>query len=184
LLQFFTLLPKPFPIPILVVQHMPPKFTTLLAASIRESTGHDCREARPGDELISGRVLIAPGDFHMRIGRTSDGKTGRIELNQEPPENWCRPAVDPLFRSAAEFFGSRVLAMVLTGMGEDGRRGCEQVHSKGGQIFVQDEASSVVWGMPGAVARAGLAREILPLAELVSRATLALSLRNRTAGQS
>jgi two-component system chemotaxis response regulator CheB len=171
LLQFFTQLPKPFPAPILIVQHMPPKFTALLAASIRDTTGHDCREARSGDEVISGRVLLAPGDFHMVVQRNLDAKGFRVELNQNPPENWCRPAVDPLFRSAADCFGSQILALVLTGMGEDGRRGCEQVHAKGGAIYVQDEASSVVWGMPGAVAKAGLARELLPISELVSRAT-------------
>jgi len=171
LLQFFTLLPKPFPVPILVVQHMPPNFTTLLATSIRETTGHDCREARPGDEVISGRVLLAPGDYHMVIQKNAEAKGLRVELNQNAPENWCRPAVDPLFRSAAECFGSQIMALVLTGMGEDGKRGCEHIHAKGGAIYVQDEASSVVWGMPGAVAKAGLSRENLPIPDLVSRVT-------------
>jgi two-component system chemotaxis response regulator CheB len=148
---------------------MPPKFTTLLAASIRDTTGHDCREARDGDALVPGQVLLAPGDFHMEIRRLEG--VLRVSLNQNPPENWCRPAVDPLFRSAAETLGSKVFAVVLTGMGEDGRRGAQAISEKSGAVYVQDEASSVVWGMPGAVARAGLAREILPIPELVSRAT-------------
>ena len=171
LLRFFSLLPKPFNVPVLVVQHMPPRFTTLLAASISDTTGHECREAVDGDSLLPGRILLAPGDYHLQMKRAVDGKGISVVLNQNPPENWCRPAVDPLFRSAAELFGPRVLAMVLTGMGEDGRRGCESVHARGGKIFVQDEASCVVWGMPGAVARAGLALEVLPIPDLVSRAT-------------
>jgi len=167
--KFFSLLPKPVPVPVLIVQHMPPKFTTLLAASIRETTGHECREAKDGDVLQAGQVLLAPGDYHMELKRSDGGL--KVSLNQNPAENWCRPAVDPLFRSAAETLGSRVFAVVLTGMGEDGRRGAQVISDKGGAIYVQDEASSVVWGMPGAVARAGLAREVLPIPELVSRAT-------------
>ncbi len=173
LLKLFSLLPKPLRLPVLIAQHMPPRFTTLLAASIAEATGHPCREAADGDVLVPGQILMAPGDFHLQVKRSPESKLIKVELNQNPPENWCRPAVDPLFRSAAECFGSRLLALVLTGMGEDGRRGAEAIRQCGGVVLAQDEASSVVWGMPGAVARAGIASEVLSIAGLASRVTRA-----------
>src|SRR5262249_51413525 len=129
-------------------------------------------EGRSGGPLRPGHVWIAPGDFHMAIVR--DVGQARVLLHQDPPENSCRPAADVLFRSVAQVFGAGALAVGLTGMGQDGLRGCEAVRAAGGQVIVQDEATSVVWGMPGFVARAGLADRVLPLSliapELVRRA--------------
>jgi two-component system chemotaxis response regulator CheB len=153
-----------FPIPILIVQHIAPLFTRLLVdrldkeCHIRVSLGID------NEALEAGHAWLAPGGLHMTVQRRKDAV--RIQTQQGPPENSCRPAVDVLFRSAAEVYGPHVLAVVLTGMGQDGHRGCERIRDAGGQIFVQDEASSVVWGMPGFVANAGLADKILPLQRL------------------
>ena len=173
LAEVFRALPADLPVPILIVQHMPPMFTRLLAERLTATAKVPVDEAAAGAVAQPGRGLIAPGNFHMTVAR--DGTRVRAILNQEPPENSCRPAADPLFRSAAKVYGSGVLAVVLTGMGQDGLRGCEAVRAAGGQILAQDEASSVVWGMPGAVARAGLADRVLPLAlvgaEIVRRAT-------------
>src|SRR5262249_9362428 len=119
------------------------------------------QEGRPGGVLQPGHAWIAPGDHHMIVVR--DGLQARVMLNQEPPENSCRPAVDVLLRSVANTFGPNSLTVILTGLGQDGLRGCEAVREAGGQILVQDEATSVVWGMPGHVARAGLADRVLPL---------------------
>jgi two-component system, chemotaxis family, protein-glutamate methylesterase/glutaminase len=171
LADIFSALPADLPVPLLIVQHMPPMFTRLLAERLTANSKVQVAEATSGTAVQPGRALVAPGDFHMVLAR--DGTQVRTLLHQEPPENSCRPAADPLFRSAAKVYGSGVLAVVLTGMGQDGLRGCEQVRAAGGQIIVQDEASSVVWGMPGFVARAGLADRILPLSlvanELVRR---------------
>jgi two-component system chemotaxis response regulator CheB len=152
------------PVPVLVVQHMPPTFTRLLADRLSHMRGGRVEEATAGTIAQPGTIYIAPGDFHMTIER----REGKVVLNlsKEPPENSCRPAVDPLFRSVAAVFGSKAVAVVLTGMGRDGTSGCEHLRQAGAQILVQDEATSVVWGMPGLVARKGLADEILPLAEL------------------
>jgi two-component system chemotaxis response regulator CheB len=149
------------PVPVLIVQHMPAMFTKLLAERLNSQCKLRCREAVEGDVIQPGVIYIAPGDFHMTIQRR--GVTPTIALNQDPPENSCRPAVDVLFRSAASLYGPHLLGVVLTGMGQDGLRGCEDIAERGGRIFVQDEASSVVWGMPGFVARAGLAQKVLPL---------------------
>jgi two-component system chemotaxis response regulator CheB len=146
------------------VQHMPPTFTRLLAERLSNLRGGKVEEAVAGTAIQPGHVYIAPGDFHMTVARR-DGKLV-LELSQDPPENSCRPAVDPLFRSVAEHFGNRAVAAVLTGMGRDGANGCEHLRDRGAQILVQDEASSVVWGMPGLVARKGLADEVLPLPQL------------------
>jgi two-component system, chemotaxis family, protein-glutamate methylesterase/glutaminase len=162
LAEVFRALPADLPVPILIVQHMPPMFTRMLAERLAANGKVPVEEATSGIALRPGRAWIAPGDFHMTIVR--DGLQVRTSLNQEPPENSCRPAVDPLFRSVAKVFGPNCLAVVLTGMGQDGKRGCEAIREKGGQVVVQDEATSVVWGMPGAVARAGLADKALPLA--------------------
>lgn len=153
-------LPGDMPVPVLVVQHMPPLFTRLLAERLNRG-GVPVREAGQGDALEPGHVYLAPGNYHMGLGRS--GSSLRVQLNQGPPENSCRPAVDVLFRSAAEYQGAHVLGVVLTGMGQDGLRGAQRISEAGGQIFVQDEATSVVWGMPGAVASAGLAERVLPL---------------------
>ena len=152
------------PVPVLIVQHMPPTFTKLLADRLAKLRGGAVEEAVAGMTVEPGCVYIAPGDHHMVIER----REGRVEilLNKEPPENSCRPAVDPLFRSVAATYGARALGVVLTGMGNDGGVGCEHLHDHGAQILIQDEASSVVWGMPGLVARKGLADGVLPLKEL------------------
>jgi two-component system chemotaxis response regulator CheB len=154
-------LPPKLRVPVLVVQHMPPLFTRLLAERLDAQTPLDVREAGPGDPIIAGRVYIAPGDFHMRAVR---GKCGaEVSLDQAPPLNSCRPAVDALFASVADLYGAAATGAVLTGMGQDGLEGARQLKSKGATVIVQDEASSVVWGMPGAVAGAGLADQIVPL---------------------
>jgi two-component system chemotaxis response regulator CheB len=174
LAEIFPLLPPDFPVPIVIVQHMPPMFTRLLAERLTAQCPLKVHEATAGATLQPGQAYIAPGDHHMLVVR--DGAQRRLMLNQEPPENSCRPAVDPLFRSVAQAFGAQSLAVVLTGMGQDGLRGCQMLREAGGQILAQDEASSVVWGMPGAVARAGLADRILPLSlipnEIVRRVRL------------
>lgn len=157
----FSKLPRDLPVPIVLAQHMPPMFTRLLAERLTSKFAIPVSEGTPGAVLRPGQAYIAPGDHHMIVVR--EGTQTRIQLNQEPPENSCRPAVDVLFRSVAKTHGGNVLAVVLTGMGQDGLRGCELIREAGGQVLVQDEASSVVWGMPGSVARAGLADKILPL---------------------
>ena len=150
-----------FPVPIVIVQHMPPIFTKLLAERLAARAHIAVAEGQLADALVPGGAWIAPGDFHLAVKR--DGEAVRLVTHQHPPENSCRPAVDVLFRSVAEVYGSHVLAVVMTGMGQDGVRGCAEIQAAGGQILVQDEASSVVWGMPGFVARAGLADKIVPL---------------------
>ncbi|MFO0556243.1 MAG: chemotaxis response regulator protein-glutamate methylesterase [Polyangiaceae bacterium] len=157
-------LPASLRVPVLIVQHMPPVFTKMFAERLTTACPLRVKEATAGDRLISGQVLVAPGDYHMRLYR--DGISTRIVLDQSEPENSCRPAVDVLFRSAAAVFGPATLAVVLTGMGTDGVRGCELVREHGGSVIVQDAATSVVWGMPGLVAKAGLANAVLPLAEI------------------
>ncbi len=161
LMPFF---PANLAVPMLIVQHMPPIFTKLLAERLASKSRIPMQEARPGQTLEPGTAWLAPGDFHMVIERS--GVEIRIRTNKEPPENSCRPAVDTLFRSVAAVYGPATLAVVMTGMGQDGLRGCETIRSVGGQIIVQDEATSVVWGMPGFVARAGLADRIVPLCQL------------------
>ena len=150
--------------PILIVQHMPATFTPVFAEKIESAIGKRCREAVDGDVLAPGCVYLAPGDYHMRIARSPAGRI--VTLDKTPPVNFCRPAADPLFESAAAAFGNRVLAVVLTGMGHDGRDGAGHIVKAGGRVLVQDEASSVGGGMPGAVAQAGLAEAIKPLSDL------------------
>ncbi len=164
LTAFFKKLPKDIPFPIVVVQHMPPTFTRMLAERIEADCGIRCIEVTAESALTPGTIHIAPGDHHLLI--TGSPGHPRLVLNQDPPENFCRPAVDPLFRSAARVFGSTTLAVVLTGMGDDGAKGAVEVARTGGRVLVQDEATSVVWGMPGAVVRAGVAQQILPLEDL------------------
>ncbi|MBR8836208.1 MAG: chemotaxis response regulator protein-glutamate methylesterase [Stigonema ocellatum SAG 48.90 = DSM 106950] len=154
-------LPKDFPVPILIVQHMPPMFTKLLAEQLSAKSQIQVYEAVPETVLKPGCAWIAPGGFHMVVEQ--DGTVVRIATHQAPPENSCRPSVDVLFRSVAKVYGAKTLAVVLTGMGQDGLRGCECIRQVGGQILAQDEASSVVWGMPGFVANAGLADQIVSL---------------------
>jgi two-component system chemotaxis response regulator CheB len=154
-------LPADFPVPILIVQHMPPLFTKLLADRLSAKAAIGVSEAAQGDEITARHAWLAPGDHHMQVARVATRV--RVTLHQEAPENSCRPAVDPLFRSVADTYGPHVLGVVLTGMGQDGLRGCQAIRAAGGQVIVQDEASSVVWGMPGYVAEAGLADRVLPL---------------------
>jgi two-component system, chemotaxis family, protein-glutamate methylesterase/glutaminase len=150
--------------PVLIVQHMPAMFTAILADHLAKASRADVREAKDGDVLAPGAFLIAPGDHHMVI----EERAGRrfVTLNQSPPINFCRPAVDPLFQSAARITGGRVLGCVLTGMGSDGRSGADAIVKAGGAVIVQDEPTSIVWGMPGAVANAGLAASIKPLRDI------------------
>lgn len=157
-------IPAAFPAPILVVQHMPPIFTTHLAERLNQLSNIHVREASEGDSIEPGGAWIAPGNFHLTLRR--QGAHLKAALNQDRLENSCRPAVDVLFRSASELFGPNVLAVVMTGMGQDGQRGCEAVRQAGGRVLVQDEASSVVWGMPGSVANAGLANYVVPLPKI------------------
>ena len=146
-------------VPVVITQHMPPTFTAILAETLSRNTGLVCAEAKTGDMLKPGHVYIAPGDYHMLI----KGRNGPIELTQTAPENFCRPAVDPMLRSISAAFGPAMLSVILTGMGSDGCEGARVVAAGGGTILVQDEATSVVWGMPAAVAHAGLASGIFPL---------------------
>ena len=164
LAELFAALPADFPVPILVVQHMPPMFTQMLAERLTKNSKIKTVEAKTGMELEPGRAWIAPGDHHLVVVR--DAVRTRTKVHQDPPENACRPAVDPLLRSVASVYGANCLAIILTGMGQDGLRGCEAIRTAGGQILAQDEATSVVWGMPGYVARAGLADKVLPLSLL------------------
>jgi two-component system chemotaxis response regulator CheB len=161
LAQVLPKLPANLPVPVLVVQHMPPVFTRQFAQRLDRLSGLRVVEATDGSPLLPGTVHLAPGDHHLVVRSTARGlHTG---LNQGPPENFCRPAVDPLFRSAVAAYDGAVLAVVLTGMGSDGRNGAAEIRAAGGTVVVQDQATSIVWGMPGAIASAGLADEVLPL---------------------
>lgn len=164
LAAFLGGLPKDFPLPTLIVQHMPPLFTSLLAQRLARDTNRPCVEAVDGLRIEGGTTYVAPGDHHMLVA-TADG-VPYIRLTSDPPENFCRPAADPMFRTAAAAFGPTLVAVVLTGMGEDGCAGIADVVRRGGHVAVQDESTSVVWGMPGAVANAGLAHAVLPLPDL------------------
>jgi two-component system chemotaxis response regulator CheB len=161
LAEVFRKLPADFAVPMVIVQHMPPMFTRLLAERLAAEFRIPVQEGGPKSVLQPGQVYIAPGDYHMTVAR--EGNQVCTRLDQDPPENSCRPAADVLFRSVAKVYGRNALAVVLTGMGQDGLRGCEAIREAGGQVLVQDEATSVVWGMPGSVARAGLADRVLPI---------------------
>lgn len=163
---FLSDLPGDLGIPIVLVQHMPEGFTRLLADRLNVKTPFGAMEAKGGEVLVPNCIYIAPGDRHLQVERHHEGI--RLQTNLGPPENSCRPAVDVLFRSLAEVYGDATLAVVLTGMGQDGMLGAERIVKAGGRVVVQDEASSVVWGMPGAVARAGLADRVLPLDALAA----------------
>jgi two-component system chemotaxis response regulator CheB len=175
-------LPATFPVPIVIAQHMPAIFTSLLAARLSAKSALPVRECVSGQPLTPGCVIIVPGDFHMVISE-EDGRV-ILKTHQGPKENFCRPSVDVLFHSIARVFAARSLAVVLTGMGQDGLKGCETLRSLGARIYLQDEASSVVWGMPGFVARSGLADKILPLdqmgAEIVRATTMQIAARTQS----
>ncbi|MGE0814075.1 MAG: chemotaxis response regulator protein-glutamate methylesterase [Vicinamibacterales bacterium] len=175
LAELLPALPANLPVPIVITQHMPPMFTRLLADRLDAQSAIEVVEGQAGMRLKPGTAYIAPGDYHMVLERVATGTV--LALNQDPPENSCRPAVDVMFRSAVELHHGAVLGVILTGMGQDGLRGCELLRDAGGQVIAQDEASSVVWGMPGFVARAGLADRVLPLnmiaGDIVRRLTAA-----------
>jgi two-component system chemotaxis response regulator CheB len=150
--------------PIFITQHMPATFTTILAEHVGSASGYPSAEAVDGEPVRPGRIYIAPGDFHMTI----EGGQGQnvVRLNKGPPENFCRPSVDPMLRSLSAVYGERVFCAILTGMGHDGLAGSEAVVAAGGTVIAQDQSTSVVWGMPGAVATAGLCSAVLPLDEI------------------
>lgn len=164
LLTMLGALPPSVDCPIVIAQHMPATFTAVLAQHIARASGRPSVEAREGMEVKPGSICLAPGDFHLRIAREG----GRViaHLSQTPPENFCRPSVDPLFRSVATHFGADGCGVVLTGMGSDGCAGARVMAKAGAPIIAQDEATSVVWGMPGAVAQAGICSAILPLNQI------------------
>jgi two-component system chemotaxis response regulator CheB len=153
--------------PVLITQHMPPTFTTILAEHLARSSRRPALEAVDGEIVKAGRIYLAPGGRHMRVVR--HGVDAAIVLDDGPPVNFCKPAVDPLFTSAIEVWQGGILALVLTGMGSDGMRGGKEVVAAGGSVIAQDEASSVVWGMPGAAANAGICAAILPLNQIASK---------------
>jgi len=166
--------PANFPLPVVIAQHMPPVFTTLLAKRLGAKCALPVREAQAGDLLRPSCIWIAPGDYHMVV---QEERQMRIATHQGPRENFCRPSVDVLFRSVAARYGASALGLVLTGMGQDGLKGCEALCAAGASVIVQDEASSVVWGMPGFVARSGFAEKILPLDQICGE------IMRRVAGQ-
>jgi two-component system chemotaxis response regulator CheB len=155
--------------PVLITQHMPPTFTAILAEHLARLCKRPVREARDGEEINAGTIYIAPGGKHMKVARR-DG-IAVIAIDNGPMVNFCKPAVDPLFTSAAEVWGAKVLALVLTGMGSDGLCGAQAITAAGGSVLAQDEATSVVWGMPGQVANAGLCSAVLPLPEIAAKLT-------------
>jgi two-component system chemotaxis response regulator CheB len=158
--------PVEFPLPILMVQHMPPVFTRLLAERLQDKCALRVEEAANGSVVEKGKILIAPGGYHMLVGNS--GGQMHVTLDQTPPENSCRPAVDVMFRSVEEAYGGAVISVILTGMGYDGLRGVRALKASGAYVIAQDEASSVVWGMPGAVVEAGLADAVVPLDGVVA----------------
>lgn len=168
LAAFVRRLKAPLPVPVVVVQHMPAGFTAMLADHLGRLGGPAAEEAREGEVLRPGRLYVAPGDRHLRVEGGAGGLVAR--LSADPPENFCRPAVDPMLRSAVAACEGRVLAVILTGMGQDGMLGCKAVAAAGGLVLAQDEASSVVWGMPGAVAKAGFAQFLAPPGPLADKA--------------
>jgi two-component system chemotaxis response regulator CheB len=153
--------------PMLITQHMPPTFTAVLAEHLSRASGRGVHEAEHGEPVLAGGVYLAPGARHMRVVREGNGV--KIALGDDPPINFCKPAVDPLFSSAAEVWGSGSLGLVLTGMGNDGTRGAADIIAAGGNLIAQDEATSVVWGMPRSVAQAGLCSAVLPLNEIAPK---------------
>ncbi len=157
-------IPKDFPVPIVLVQHMPPIFTRMLAERLASRSAIAVQEGSAGVVLLPANSWIAPGNFHMTVARA--GVNWRLELNQDPPEHSCRPAVDVLFRSVAAVCRANVLGVVMTGMGSDGVLGAQHIREAGGEVIIQDEPSSVVWGMPGLVYAAGQADAVYPLDQL------------------
>ena len=166
LLAVLTKFPTSIRLPILITQHMPATFTSILAEHLARASGWACAEAVDGEPVRANRIYVAPGDFHMKVAVENGARL--IRLTKEPAENFCRPAVDPMFRSVAQAYGAGVLGLILTGMGSDGAKGARAVVDAGGSVIAQDEASSVVWGMPGAAAAAGVCSAVLPLPEITA----------------
>jgi two-component system chemotaxis response regulator CheB len=180
LAQVIPRLPKSFAAPILIVQHMPKMFTRLLAERLHERSPLEVVEAQDCEEVVAGKVYIAPGDYHLEVRRVG----GKVvtHLQQGPSEHSCRPAMDVLLRSVVDVYGSRALGVILTGMGQDGFKGCELLRKAGGIVLAQDQESSVVWGMPGYVAQAGLAEAVVPIngvaGEILKRVRAPLGVSN------
>lgn len=173
LFRLVELLPQDLPAPVVITQHMPPRFTDIFAQQLARAGALGAAEAVHGEPLLPGRIYVAPGDRHLLVGGTLQQPEAR--LSDAPAVNFCRPSVDPMFASAASLLGPQLLAVVLTGMGTDGLAGAREVKAQGGTVIAQDPASSVVWGMPGAVVRAELAAAVLgvdAIAEYVARAAL------------
>ncbi|MHA1152138.1 MAG: protein-glutamate methylesterase/protein-glutamine glutaminase [Alphaproteobacteria bacterium] len=152
------------PQPILITQHMPATFTSLLAAHIAKASNIPCTEAKDGEAIRPGHIYLAPGDYHLTAEKGAIGNVLRLTQNER--ENYCRPAIDPMLRSLVPLYGSRLLVIILTGMGSDGRKGAQVAVTAGGSVIAQDEETSIVWGMPGAVATAGVCSAILPLSDI------------------
>lgn len=169
-------LPKQLPGPIFIVQHMPAAFTGLLAERLAAEQGHRVYEAKNNTQVQPGDIVIAPGDYHMTVSRK--GSVVTTHLNQNAPENSCRPSVDPLFRSLAESYGNKCLGVILTGMGKDGTQGVAALREQGAKILVQDKNTSVVWGMPGNVVQAGLADAVVPRDQIASEIICAMKIPN------
>lgn len=167
LVQLLKNLKAPLRVPVFVTQHMPPTFTTLLAQNLTRDTGHQCVEAVDGMPVMPGKVYIAPGDYHLTVERK--GVSNVIRLNQDAKENFCRPAVDPMLRSLSKVYGQQLTVCILTGMGQDGLIGAQAAADAGANVLAQDEASSVVWGMPAVVAKAGIACLVAPPTQLAAR---------------
>jgi two-component system chemotaxis response regulator CheB len=168
--------PRPLPVPVLIVQHMPPLFTAQLAARLDRNGPHRVIEAKGGERLEAGTMYIAPGDFHMEV--VSDRGHVSTKISHGEQVNFCRPSVDVLFKSSAAVYGADQLGVVLTGMGADGREGARAIVDAGGRIYAQDEATSVVWGMPGAVATAGLAHSLFPIDDVAGAIARAVESRS------
>lgn len=169
LMEVIPHLPRDLAVPVVIVQHMPALFTKLMAERLNSRSALPVREGCSGTRLESGHIWIAPGDFHMTVSRK--GPDIVLEISQGPAENSCRPAVDPMFRSVANLYGPHALGIVMTGMGADGARGAKAIHDAGGEVLVQDEATSVVWGMPGAVVAAGVTNQIYPVDRIAEEIT-------------
>lgn len=167
--QVVSRLPDELAVPVVIAQHLPAAFTGMLAERLDRGAGPAVREAVDGAPVASAQVWIAPGGRHLRVRR--DGTVVRLAIGSDAPVNGCRPSVDVLIDAAVDVYGGRALAAIMTGMGHDGLQGCARLRSAGGQVIAQDHASSVVWGMPGAVVRAGLAQAVVPLDRLAAEIT-------------
>ena len=164
LFKVFQMMGKVTNMPVFVTQHMPATFTTILAEHLAQASGMPAAEAKDKEPVTPGRIYVAPGDFHMTVAVEGGRKV--LHLDKNPPENFCRPAVDPMLRSLAKAYNGKVMVMMLTGMGQDGAKGSKEIVDAGGVVAAQDEATSVVWGMPGAVTSAGLCSAVLPLSDI------------------